>query len=230
MMNNPQPCERSYQIIFIDWYRTLSTSLFSGHWAAPWHPRHNDFDRIQTLWRGELQLLLTPWMRGSMRSEQFVATVADRLACDFDELMAEFIEGCRSMTLVSDELPSIIRQVRERGVRVVIATDNMDCFTRWTVPPLGLDTMFDDILCSHELGLLKCDIDARGRSSFFASYLERHGVGIGDCLLLDDSIVVGQAAEACGIRCRNISSASPLVVALRQFHADVCLAQQTRHT
>ena len=215
-MNRPQPLEPPIRVIFIDWYRTLSTSLFWGHWSAPTHPRCNDFYCIQRLWRNELQPLLEPWMRGSMTSEQFVAKVADCLACDYSELMAAFIIGCEGMTLVSDELPLIIRQIRKRSIHVVIATDNMDCFTRWTVPALELDMMFDDILCSHELGCLKGDIDENGRSCFFVPYLERHIIGAAECLILDDSPSISKVASACGMECLRISSDVSLVTALRR--------------
>jgi hypothetical protein len=79
---------------------------------------------------------------------------------------------------------------------VVIATDNMDCFARafhnarhsrrrrvqpwetladWAV-------ICDDIICSSDVAALKAD----DPEAFFGPWLDRHGVGFPDAVLIDD--------------------------------------------
>lgn len=97
---------------------------------------------------------------------------------------------------------------------MVVATDNMDTFTRWTVPALGLYDMFDDILCSHEIGCLKKDMIG-DRSRFFGPYLAKHDIGIGESVLIDDSKTLGKIIGRTGIHYRRIDCTHDLAEALR---------------
>jgi FMN phosphatase YigB (HAD superfamily) len=84
------------------------------------------------------------------------------------------------------DIPEMIAQLRAKGLKVVLATDNMDTFHRWTVPSLQLMSLFDDILSSFQLKALKSDCGAEGRSLFFAHYLQTHSIHRGESLVLDD--------------------------------------------
>ena len=81
----------------------------------------------------------------------------------------------------------LIQALRATGIRVVIATNNMDTFHRWTSPHLQLSEQFDEILDSWQLGFLKADATQHGQSAFFGPYLNRHGISPMDCLLVDDT-------------------------------------------
>lgn len=105
-------------------------------------------------------------MRGEQTSEQIVHQIAKVADLNKEELISEFIESCKSMKLVSDRIFEITKQLQSQGVKVVVATDNMDSFTRWTIPALKLETMFDNILNSYDLGVLKGDFDDKGESLF----------------------------------------------------------------
>jgi FMN phosphatase YigB (HAD superfamily) len=104
------------------------------------------------------------------------------------------------MQLISENSLNLVTALRSKGIKVVIATDNMDTFHRWTVPSLRLDSYFDHILSSFELRALKADTDEQGRSLFFTSYLKSNAIDPGESLLLDDSDeAFGQIIRQAGI-------------------------------
>ena len=158
--------------------------------------------------------LLTSWMRGELCAEEVVRFIASEIGADSDELFAGLVESCRRMTFVSDELPELIRRLRETGTKVVIATDNMDTFTRWTIPALGLGDLFDDILDSHSLRALKQDSTPEGESAFFGRYMAKEGLSPEECLLVDDSMQTVAAVEGFGINVLKVKKGQNLVKAL----------------
>jgi FMN phosphatase YigB (HAD superfamily) len=175
--------QQSLHTIFLDWDGTLSVSRFWAHWA---HIRPSDFEAIQAVWRDQPDLI-TSWMRGGLTAETYV----DRLAAASGLSSAELLEGlsvsCQAMEFIDGSVLELLSRLRQTGVRVVIATDNMDAFRRWTVPALGLQNQFDDILDSYSLGALKKDQDPSGRSRFFGTYLDQHQLHPRQALLVDDS-------------------------------------------
>jgi hypothetical protein len=209
--------EKIYKIVFIDWYATLSHSIFWGHWRQEGHVYSSHLPKIQSLWLNELAPVLVPWMRGELTAEEFVALVAPHIPIDHDTLLSEFIFSCRNMRLVSERIPSLVRQLQQQGCKVVVATDNMDCFSRWTVPALGLNLLFDDILNSHSLRCIKEDLDNNGHSMFFSSYLMQHNVAAEDCVLIDDSNQLGAIVSQMGMPYRHITQRDGLVVELEDL-------------
>jgi beta-phosphoglucomutase-like phosphatase (HAD superfamily) len=119
------------------------------------------------------------------------------------------------MTFADPETPRLVAQLRRRGVRVVIATDNMDSFSRFTVPALGLSEMFDDILNSFELKALKADCDAGGRSLFFQPYLRAQELAPAQCVLIDDAQPTPEYCGQMGLGYRLATAAAPLPQHLR---------------
>jgi FMN phosphatase YigB (HAD superfamily) len=207
------PCK----IVFIDWHKTLCFDNFWGHWAEPDHPRNTIFHTLQQAFFADSSSLIVPWMRGELTAEEAVRHVASHVSVDEDLLMRELIASCRAMRIIDPEAPALIETLRRVGVRMVLATDNMDTFTRWTAPALGLEELFDDILCSYDLKCLKEDVDAGGNSLFFGPYLAEHGVEPGECVLIDDSRSLEPIAERLGIDFRLVCDATRLVGHLKEL-------------
>ena len=209
-----------FDAIFIDWYGTLSTSLFWGQWSVPGHSRNATHMVIQRLWVSDkgLRPLLVPWMRGELASEHFVAVTARHLEMDYEELLDAFIVGCQQMQFVSDEVIDLVRAIRWTGTRVYIATDNMDSFTRWTVPALNLtghDGIFDGVLNSYDLRCLKADRDEHGSSCFFGPFLTTNGIAAGRSLLIYDSSSLEEIVPGFGMAFWKIDHERNLITALR---------------
>jgi len=194
---------RHYRCVFIDWHGTLSTDRLWGH-----HPGFAALAAPLFAPTGDLAALLLPWLRGALASEAVVRALAEAGGVAYAPALREFIVGCRRMALVSAEISGLIAALRGRGVTVAIATDNTDAFVRWTVPSLGLERLFDAILCSSDLGAVKPDVDARGRSLFFDAFLRRAGLGPGESVLLDDSPDAGGRIGAFGIDYRRLTPAT----------------------
>lgn len=106
---------------------------------------------------------------------------------DSGMILDELQRSCEEMRYSIDDLEDIVRRVRANGIEVVIATDNMDTFSRFTVPAMRLDTVFDGILNSYDTGYLKDDNHPEDSIPFFDEYLARHGWNYADAILLDDS-------------------------------------------
>lgn len=189
------------KVVFLDWYGTLSLSRFFEHWSAEGHPRQASFARLQGWWlSGESRSFLDAWLTGARTTDHFVREMGVLLELPEGEIREELIEGFGSWTLLDNETPAQIAELRARGTRVVLATDNVDAGIRWGPAALGLSQSFDAILSSHDLGVCKGQPDERGRSRFFAPYLEAEGIGPGESVLIDDAAHIAEVVEATGIR------------------------------
>ncbi len=161
-----------YKCVFIDWHNTLSTSLFWDQTLARSAAHEHRYARLRASLFDVNQSLIVPWMRGSLSTEAVIEVVADHTVLEVDFVMAEFVSSCQRMTLVSPVIPDLIAALRERGCLVVIATDNMDSFLRWTAPAMNLTDMVDGMLCSAAIGALKTEQDTT-RNLFFSAHLPR---------------------------------------------------------
>ena len=215
---------QKYKCLFVDWHLTLSTSIFWEHLSNPEHPQHTLFDYMQKMlfqpsapgkW-------LFPWLRGHLTSEEVIADICQGTDFDAGFVLQELIVSCQRMSLVAETIPASIARLRAKGMRVVIATDNVDTFHRWTAPSLGLYDIFDGILNSHQLQALKEDRDQAGQSLFFSNYLQAQQIGPGESLLLDDGEEhFGNIIRQFGIDYQHIEPGRGLVPALQTLLASV---------
>ena len=180
---------KHYSTIFLDWNSTLSYSKFWGHWQRESNPYNNIFNNIQSTLFSISSAKIKDWMRGKYSTEQIVEFVAKHTEQNYKLLLSEFIKSCQQMEYSSFHIPQLIKQLRAKGIKVLIATDNVDSFTRWTVPALKLDILFDDILNSYNLRVLKTDIDEKGESLFFKKGLKKN-FNFKGSVLIDDNLDV----------------------------------------
>lgn len=203
--------------VFIDWNGTLSTSKFWGHLEDPSHPKSNYYTKLQSaLFEGPMRELLVPWMRGELTSEDVVTKLSIVTELPYAELFEEFVFSCKTMQLVSPEVLDLVRHLRAKGIKVVIATDNMDSFNRWTVPELELTQHFDEILNSYDLAALKKDFDEKGNSLFFSQFLARNNLTPNQVVIIDDGDDKG-LLSGMGIDYRRIEFGVGLVNELKKI-------------
>lgn len=195
------------QAVFIDWHLTLSKSIFWEHLATAEPARYG---RLRQSLFVTLRERHTAWMRGAWTTEQMMACVSAETGLSYDFVFDEFVTSCQTMTFIAPEAPGLLAALRRRGVRLAIATDNMDCFTRFTVPALRLPALFDHVLNSFDLKALKEDFDASGRSLFFQDYLLARGLAPQQCLLIDDSRPTPEIAARIGFEYRLITAEQTL--------------------
>ncbi len=208
--------------IFIDWNGTLSLSNFWGQLEKS--PSKEDRQKFK-LWADNMFIshkdLLVPWMKGAYTTEEILQIVSDDTKTKFDDLLEEFIIGCKKMEWTSSKIPSLTRQLREKSVHVSIATDNMDCFTRWTVPAMKLKNMFDDILNSFYLKAMKHELDENGKSLFFSDFFEKNHLKPSNCIFLDDGLDKMGVIGNLGIDYRQITPEKSLETELTRILQEI---------
>lgn len=210
------------QAVFIDWNGTLSPSNFWGQLEKS--PSGKDRQKFR-FWADNMFVnhkdLLVPWMKGVYTTEEILQIVSDDTKTKFDDLLEEFIIGCKKMEWTSPKIPTLVRQLRDKFVHVSIATDNMDCFTRWTVPAMKLKNMFDDILNSFYLKAMKHELDENGKSLFFGDFFERNHLKPSNCILLDDGLDKMGVIGNLGIDYRQITPKRSLETELTRILQEI---------
>lgn len=175
------------KVVFIDWNRTLSYSLFWEHLKDSGHVNNRHHTAIEKWLFVDNKDVIKPWMLGDYSTEEVIAKMSRDILVDQELILDELIHSCKNMTLCSPDVEDLVGQLRDRGILVVIATDNMDTFRRYTAPSLGLDMLFDEILISSELGKLKDQPLPGDKIGFFDDYLAEKDLSYQDAVLLDDS-------------------------------------------
>lgn len=175
------------KVIFIDWNRTLSYSLFWEHLKDSDHINSRHHSTIEKWLFVDNKDIIKPWMLGTESVDNIIDKMSQAIAVDKGLILNELIHSCNNMALCSADIEPLVKLLQQHGVLVVIATDNMDTFREYTVPSLRLDELFDDILISSELGKLKDDVLPGDKILFFDEYLMGKGLTYRDSVLLDDS-------------------------------------------
>lgn len=138
-------------VLFIDFYKTLSVGRF-------WYTADSDVCAqinkliFNTVEKGSVADL---WMRGEKTSEEVSHYLSEILDIPYEMLWELFMQSVQTIGIHEDAL-ELISQLREKYTTVLI-TDNMDCFTRFIVPTYKLDTVFDHIINSADVGIRKED-------------------------------------------------------------------------
>lgn len=215
----PQPYtwHMGYKVVFVDWDGTLSESRFWGRWAGTLR-----YQQIQeTLFR-DGRNLLQDWMRGRITYATILRHVADKTGIPYKALEDELRYSAENMSYINPSVIEVVQKIRANDVKVVIATDNMDTFQRWTASALQLNVSFDGILTSNTQGALKADFNNNGTSAFFLPYFLQSGVDPAKTVLIDDSLDA-KVVERIGMEFLHVTEATPLT-----HHLARILAQQIR--
>ena len=196
------------KIIFIDWSGTLSRSKFWGHSE---NSNSQLFKQIEDNLFGKNTNLIKPWMRGVLASEDIVKKICDETSLEYKTVFNEFVKGCELMEFVDPEVPNLITKLRKKGIKVYIASNNMDSFDRWTIPAMKLNNIFDGIINSFPIKVLKHDFTDDGISLFFDTVLKKEKVKPHQTVLIDDSEDKENKLTNFGIDYRRISDKRTLI-------------------
>ncbi|QQR78973.1 MAG: hypothetical protein IPJ68_01735 [Candidatus Moraniibacteriota bacterium] len=212
---------KDYKIIFFDWYKTLSHCDFWVQLKDPVHDRHHWHENIVHFLFVENKELIQQWMRGRVDEGDMLRLVSEKFSYPVESLREDLAESCRTMTLLSEAILPLVKGLREKGVRCVIATDNMDVFGKYVVPALKLDEHFDDVLVSFDQKALKFDVSQDGGSiPFFHEYLEKNRLTYRDALLLDDRADESGTYEKLGFDTFQAEDTEGLVNKLKELVAE----------
>jgi FMN phosphatase YigB (HAD superfamily) len=208
-------------VVFLDWDGTVCGSKFWGHWAEGSH-RAEASALIQSRFFQASPDIVAEWMRGARDAENVVAEIARRTGLAAADLHTGLRESCERMQLLDDGILTTVAGLRKSNIKVVIATDNMDTFRRWTAPALALESHFDGILDSYSLRALKRDKDNSGNSKFFAPYLAQNNIDPAATVLVDDGAHNAVVADF-GIRYIQVTPQLPALRVLSSIRSSVAV-------
>lgn len=158
--------------LFIDFYKTLCHDQYWRSLTPAENSAVQDF-----LFSGK-NSLVTDWMRGAYNAEEINKLVADETGIDYNYLWNVFVKDCTTMH-IEQELLELLHTLRN-DFHVVVITENMDSFDRFTVPSVKLDTYVDKIVNSFNEKCLKTDDAGK-------LFLQHVTGNITDAVLIDDS-------------------------------------------
>lgn len=191
-------------ILFIDFDGTLCHDKF-------WRSLAPELQiKIQERLFGSESVVVREWMLGKYSSEEINKMLTDELGVEYDVLLAAFVSDCKTMSVEGDALRKI-GELRDRYFTVLM-TDNMDCFDRFTVPALRLDTYFDRIVNSCTKGILK--EEDNGKS--FRDFICESTALISEHILMDNSKTTCDLFQQLGGKWFLITPRKPLLYCLDQ--------------
>lgn len=161
-------------IIFIDFDGTLCHDRFWRSFGE------HDHEKIQIAFRAN-KTIVNDWMRGDYTSEEINKLISLETNIPFDKLWQVFVADCKSMRVDSEVLNRI--QNLRKTFYTILVTDNMDCFSRFTVPALNLDKYFDLIVNSFNIKKRKDD----NGGELFMQLADKFDSKLENCILADDS-------------------------------------------
>lgn len=162
-------------IIFLDWDGTLSHGRFWSELNA------EIYEKIQrSLFEGN-KALIDAWMVGDATSEDVCDWLVQSTGLTSDVLLNALQVSCQRMTLAENIVDRILQIKKDH--HVVLVTDNMDCFSRFTVPAQRMADIFDMIVNSSDVKRLKRDDGGLS----FKEIAQKYGVAFNVCTLIDDS-------------------------------------------
>jgi HAD superfamily hydrolase (TIGR01509 family) len=116
---------------------------------------------------------------------------------DFDEVWGKTFEAAR----YDPKLLELLTELRRAGYRVAALSNLEPSRARW-LRERGINTLFDVVIFSCEVGLRKPDI-SKGSPENLQIYrltLSQLGLGAKECLFIDDNINCVKAAESMRVR------------------------------
>ena len=206
----------NYKVIFFDWNKTLSHSLFWSQLADPKHARHTWHENIVNFVFVKNKHLIDEWMRAKFNKSHIARLLSEEFGYSEDLILKDLAESCRNMQLVSDEVYGRVTKIRMQGTKCVIATDNMDTFLKYTKPAMRLNDYFDDFLVSFENKVLKFDV-SDDSIPFFDDYLKSDGLVYKDVLLIDDCIDKSGTYDRLGFKVLQIFNSDDFLEKLKRL-------------
>lgn len=185
-------------ILFIDFDGTLCHDRFWRNIEA------GSFEQIQNFLFSENKSVIRDWMKGVYSSENINRLISKELNIPFDKIWKVFVEDCENMTISVDTLNRI--EKLRKDYETILITDNMDCFTRFTVPAQKLDSFFDLIVNSFENKKFK----EHNEGEIFIQLADNGNVKIEDCILIDNSKTACTLFSKLGGKSSFVTSETPL--------------------
>lgn len=155
--------------------------------------------------------LVEQWMKGRKSSEEINDLLAQASGISYGSLWKAFVTDCSGLR-IEQALLNSIQLLQGRGIPVILVTDNMDCFSRFTAPSLKLGTFFAHVVNSADHGILK-------REGLLEIALNAAGVSVKDSLFLDNSPANCRTFERLGGQSVCVTCIPHTATILRTLHS-----------
>lgn len=203
----------SIKTIFLDWNGTICNNVF-------WQQLDNNstkeiFEKIKKCLFIDNGNLIDPWMKNQLSMNDIINIISNETKINKQFLKEQLIFSSENMNFVNPEIPNIIKLIQEKGIKVVLASDNMDVF-RYTISKLKLDLLFDDLLLSNEIGFLKTE-QTDNTSLFFENYIKRKNPNLSECILIDDAKNLIDMCHDIGMQNLKIDNCHEIINKLKIF-------------
>lgn len=132
------------------------------------------------------------WMRAELTMDDINRLISRETGIDFDLLTKTFLDDVAHMEIETRHIP-IVKELKRKGIKVGMITNNMDVFSTVTVPRLDLSALFDGhVYNSFDYHLLKAEglFDIAMRQTGCSNYAAT--------LMIDDSVRARTAFETKG--------------------------------
>lgn len=202
---------KKLKIVFVDWYKTLSSSIFFSNIK-------NDEMFVKLMRKRTFEdnvHLMDDWVRGKISKKDILEKISTTQQ-EYLEAEASLIKSCENMKFDSDDYLPLLQKIRQKGIKVVIATDNMDVFKEYVVPAMQLDKYFDAIISSAETGYVKKDVIG-DKMLFFYDYLQKQNCAYHEAIMLDDITNTIELCKRFGMNGQVIEKPEDLLNKLREI-------------
>ncbi|MBT4849565.1 HAD hydrolase-like protein [Candidatus Parcubacteria bacterium] len=177
---------KKLDLILFDFHNTLSNSLFYTGLEKE-YPEIS-YKLSKNIFNNKNKIpILEKWMKGKYTYKEFNRIVAKEIKCKPAILDYHLEKSVKRMSLNKD-LIYFAKNMKKRGIKVVIFTDNMDPFKKMVVPNLKLNDTFDNIISSWDYKMLKEEKNGR----FVDVILKQMKIEIKKTLLIDDSLGISK--------------------------------------
>lgn len=162
-------------IIFIDFNWVIS---YKNFWFSFEKSDKTAFEKINKLLFKDNSKIVNDWMLWKCTSFDICKFLSVNLNLDYHYIYETLLNDCINIDL-SDWIRDILYKLK-KYYYIVLATDNMDCFTDFTVKNnLEYFSVFDSIFNSADFWYFKVDS--------YLDYVKKYNSEIELCYLIDDS-------------------------------------------
>lgn len=176
--------KENLKLVLFDFNGVLSNSKFYSSLEKDDKNLHSKV--ISTVFFNENLNLVNKWMRGDISYLDVNSYLSFEMGVDSDYLNNQLIESVYNMKLNNDII-TLASNLKQKGIKVAVLTDNMDVFEKFLVPKYDLNSVFDYIFTSNSYKKLKLDDNA----SLLSDIFDIVGVKARETLLVDDSDDIG---------------------------------------
>lgn len=201
------------KIILIDWANTITYSKFWENLETKDKPL---YDKVEHFLFKKNSDIVDDWMRGKYTSEDIHEIISKKLNIPYEKIFEEFINSCKQIKFASKKIPVLLKQIRSRGIKIYIFTDNMDYLERWTNDILKERFLFDGVVNSYNSGYLKKD-QIKGELPLLKEIIIKEGVKPDDIIYFDDNEANINLYKSFGVFGITVTKDRPLVYFLKKI-------------